>query len=285
MNWVLVTGATSGIGYEICKACLEDQFEIIGIGRNKEKIIEVENELTGLYPGRRIVFFQANLSELDETEVLSKQIVDFLQKENQGKLFGLVNNVGCVKSWYETNRLGYELQFSTNHLSSYVLTHNLLPSLILGHGRILFTSSKSHKMMKINWKDMMYERKYHPLLAYKQSKLCNLLFAHEINNRFAHLGVKAYGIDPGLVKTDIGNKNTKGLVDFVWRIRKNGGVHPSVPAKTFAWILRQNSHPEGFYYYNLKVRSFSKEVNDINSTKLIEYSDQLCKIKFGGNVQ
>jgi hypothetical protein len=39
------------------------------------------------------------------------------------------------------------------------------------------TSSGSHKRMKVHWKDIMYKHGYNPLLAYKQAKLCNMLFA------------------------------------------------------------------------------------------------------------
>ena len=98
---------------------------------------------------------------------------------------------------------GYEQQFALNHLSGFLLTHELLNNLVKGGGSVLITSSGSHKMMKVNWRDIMFQKHYHPLYAYKQSKLCNMLFAYSLNDRFLSHGIRAYGIDPGLVSTDI----------------------------------------------------------------------------------
>ena len=63
----------------------------------------------------------------------------------------------------------------------------------------------------------MMRKHYNPLLAYKQSKLCNMLFAQGLNDRYGAQGLHAYGVDPGLVNTDSGNKTT-GIVDFVKQV-------------------------------------------------------------------
>jgi hypothetical protein len=41
-------------------------------------------------------------------------------------------------------------------------------------------------MDEIRWNDVMFQRRYSCLLAYKQSKLCNMLFAAEFNRRFSN---------------------------------------------------------------------------------------------------
>ncbi len=118
-------------------------------------------------------------------------------------------------------------------------------------------------------------------MAYKQSKLCNMLFARALNERFSSAGIRAYGIDPGLVKTDIGGKQTGKLVSLVWSVRKRGGVSPEVPAKTYAWVLNQAVAPEGLSYCHSGKRKTSGQVNRENAERLFQISERLCGIQFG----
>lgn len=95
------------------------------------------------------------------------------------------------------------------------------------------TGSQSHRGARVHWNDVMLRHRYDPLTAYKQSKLCNLLFAKGLNDRYAALGIHAYVVDPGLVHTDIGDK-AGGIAGLVWRFRKTHGAAPEIPAQTYA---------------------------------------------------
>jgi len=278
---IVITGATSGIGFEIAKTCLKNGYHVIGIGRNKEKNEETLKKLSNINQDVNVDYFLADLLEIDEINSVSKQISELIENRYDRKLFGLINNVGCIRSWYQTNSYGYEHQFALNHLSSVLLTNNLLRYLINDSGRIIFTSSESHKNMKMHWNDIMYEKRYRPLMAYKQSKLSNLLFVYKLNDMFMSKGIRAYGIDPGLVNTNIGLKNTSGLVSFVWKLRKKKGVGPEVPAKTYLWLLNQTKHPKSLYYHDSASKGFSREVNIKNADRLLKLSEKLLHIKVG----
>lgn len=121
----------------------------------------------------------------------------------------------------------------------------------------------------------MMTRGYNPLTAYKQSKLCDMLLAKGLNDRYREKGIRAYAVDPGLVKTDIGTK-AGGIVKLAWRFRKPFGVSPAIPAETYAWICRQKKHPEALYYYKSAPRSYSCQVNKHNADRLFLLSHQLC---------
>lgn len=185
-----------------------------------------------------------------------------------------------MRSCYTTTEDGYETAFAVNHLAGFLLTYLLMPGLIAGRGRVLTTSSASHKMMKMRWKDIMFRHGYNPLLVYKQSKLCNMLLAYGLNERFGSSGVSAYGIDPGLVKTDIGLKNTGGIVKAVWKLRQKGGVSPEIPAKTYAFLCGGPEPPKGLYYRLCREERYSREINKQNADKLWELSEQLCGVCF-----
>ena len=61
---------------------------------------------------------------------ISEEITSYLNDKCDGKLYALINNAGCVRSWYMTTEEGYEQQFALNHLAGFLLTYKLLPALI-----------------------------------------------------------------------------------------------------------------------------------------------------------
>lgn len=282
MKTIIITGATSGIGLAVLEQGLKNNYRVLGIGRSEDKMNQLKEKHKEYVQQGNLVFYKADLIEPSQIDMLSVELRKDLVKYSDGKLYGLILNAGCVRSWYSTNSRGYEQQFALNHLSGFYLTSKLLPYLQNGAGRVLITSSQSHRFMKMNWKDLMYERHYHPLLAYKQSKLANLLFAYSLNQKYKDLGIQAYGIDPGLVNTDIGLKATGGLVSLIWNIRKRGGKTPDVPAKTYLYLLNLTNKPTSLYYRDSYPKKYSKQVNQKNADRLFQISEKLCNTQFGG---
>ncbi len=281
MKTVVITGATSGIGLAVLKDCLHQGYAVIGIGRQDDLITRLLEEYQHYYQDQLLWVLKANLLEADEVDRVAKEIITILEDHYDGLLYSLVNNAGCVRSWYSTNTNGYEQQFAVNHLAAFQLTYHLLPYLIKAKGRILITSSRSHQKAKINWQDIMFEKHYHPLKVYKQSKLANVLFVYSLNQRYQDLGIHAYAVDPGLVNTRIGLKDTGGLVSFIWNLRRKSGDTPDVPAKTYLYLLNQEVAPMGLYFLNSKSISYNGFVNKENADRLFSLSEKLANIKYG----
>ena len=280
MKTVIITGATSGIGFAVCKELLRTGYSVIGVGHSMEKCVAVKKQFDEEFPESKTVFFHADLMQQSEVNRVACELGVYLDENHDGRLDVLINNAGCVRSWYSTSEDGYEQQFALNHLSPFLLTYYMLPFLLKGDGRVLVTSSDSHKGIRVHWKDMMYKKGYRPLMVYKQSKLCNMLTVYALNERLGASGIKAYGIDPGLVNTDIGLKNTGGLVKLVWSLRKKHGTDPSVPAKTYAFICSNKQAPRGMYYYLCKEKEYSRQVTKENAGRLFALSERLCGISF-----
>jgi NAD(P)-dependent dehydrogenase (short-subunit alcohol dehydrogenase family) len=281
MKTVVITGATSGIGLAVLRECLKQGYQVIGIGRNAEKIESILQESKAYYLEGKLIMLKADLMEAEEIDRVAEEIKKLLAEKAKGDLYALINNAGCVRSWYSTNSNGFEQQFALNHLAAFRLTYHLLPSLIKAKGRILITSSRSHQKAKINWNDIMFENHYRPLRVYMQSKLANVLFAFSLNQRYQGLGVNAYAIDPGLVNTKIGLKDTGSLVSFVWNLRRKSGTSPEVPAKTYLHILNQEEAPKGLYYKDSISTSYNKLVNEDNAERLFKLSEKMCEITYG----
>ena len=104
-------------------------------------------------------------------------------KASVDRLDVLMNNAGVMAIPERRDGAGRELQFATNHLGHFALT-GLLPALLKGRdARVVTTSSQAHRIGKMRWDDLQWERSYRKWLAYGQSKLSNLLFAFELDRR------------------------------------------------------------------------------------------------------
>lgn len=285
MKTAVITGASSGIGYATSAELIQKGYRIIGIGRDKTRCEESEYLLNALASNAKATILQADLMQQREVERVATEILQLLEQENENKLEVLINNAGCVRSWYTTTEEGYEQQFALNHLASFLLTYRLLPQLKRAQGRVIMTGSESHKHMRIHWNDLMLTRGYNPLTAYKQSKLANILFAKGLNERYLNDGITSYVVDPGLVCTDIGCKNTGGLVDWIWKLRKKHGCQPEVPAKTYVYLCETHPAPRELYYYLCKPNRYSCQVTHENADMLFAASEKLCGIQYPAKIK
>ena len=281
MKTAIITGATSGIGFAITKALLEQQWRVIGIGHRNERCAQAEAAIHALLPNADVTFLCHDLTNQSYVHAAADEVTAQLTQKGIAGIDALILNAGCVRSYYTTSAEGYEQQLALNFLSGVLLTHRLLPQLSAASGRVLWTGSGSHKNMRVHWDDLMLQKQYNPLAAYKQSKLCAMLFTQGFNQRMSATGVRMYVIDPGLVNTEIGNKETSGLVRFVWSLRKRHGVSPEVPAQTFAYVCSHMPAPEGLYYYNCASAPHSPYADDARYIdRMFLISEQLCGVRF-----
>ena len=280
MKTAVITGASSGIGFAASAELIQKGYRIIGIGHDKARCDEAEKHLRALASDTDITFLCGDLMQQREVERIANEITQLLSERNENRLEVLINNAGCVRSWYTTTEEGYEQQFALNHLASFLLTYRLLAPLKRAQGRVILTGSESHKHMRMHWNDVMLTRGYNPLTAYKQSKLANILFAKGLNERYLGDGITSYVVDPGLVCTDIGCKNTGGLVNWIWSLRKKHGVQPEVPAKTYGYLCESKLPPKELYYYLSMPNTYSCQVTSANANKLFVLSQKLCAIEY-----
>ncbi len=282
MKTIVITGATSGIGFAAAKALAATGAYVIGVGRTTKTCEDAKALLLKAVPDANIEFVSGDLSRQSDVNAVADRILDLIKPQG-GLLDVLINNAGGIRNGYTTTADGYEMQFALNHLAGFLLTYRLYPALKRAGGRVIMTGSNSHKMMRMHWCDVMYAKHYSCLMAYKQSKLCNMLFAREINRRFGGSGIRAYVVDPGLVNTNIGNKQTSGIVNAFWSLRKKRGDSPEFVAHTYVYLSNQMPLPKGLYYHDCKEVPYSRQADDEQDAAwLFELSERLCGVKFDG---
>lgn len=272
---VVITGASSGIGLAVVKDLLNMGYFVIGVARNEDKCDKICKELGG--KSTSLIYFYADMSIQSNVKKAAREILLYIKKKEM-TLQAVINNVGGISSCYQETEDNVEFQLALNHLASFLFTYELLPIIKKDKSKIIFTSSESHKGMKMRWNNLFFKKHYSTLFAYKQSKLSNLLFAKGLNEKYNNIGVVAYCVDPGLVNTNIGLKNTKGIVNIFWSIRMKHGDKPEIPAKTYTYLVTSKKNLNELYFRDSVPKKYSKQVNISNSQRLWKVSEKYCNI-------
>ncbi len=274
----IVTGATSGIGLATAELLARRGAIVFGVGRSPERCQATEEQLRLLHPEADIKVLVADLSVQAEVRKLAAEI-----RRQILALDGLINNAGTFTFWLELTPEGFESQWAVNHLAPYLLTHELLPLLEAAPtARVVTVSSMSHYNTRLHWNDIQLRRHYNCMLAYKQTKLANVLFTAELNRQLgASSTVRAFAADPGLVNTQIGMKKTPTLVRWFWDRRRKGGVPPQESARGVVFLATEPSiqNSAEIYWKNCHPKTPSPNALDVDAARrLWRLSAQMCGI-------
>lgn len=280
---IVVTGATSGIGLATAEALVQRGALVIGVGRSAERCREVERQLRRLNPDAKLAYCVADLGLQRQIHTLADEIVERLTGLGADHLDGLINNAGTFSYWLTLTEEGFELQWAVNHLAPFLLTHLLMPLLKKApSARVVTVSSASHYNTRLRWEDLQLRRRYNGLLAYKQTKLANVLFTVELNRRLGERSlIRAFAADPGLVNTEIGLKDSSLISRLVWNIRRKGGKSPEVPAKGLVYLIGEPSlaMAKEVYWRDCHPKAPSPYALDLqNAQRLWKISEQMCGI-------
>src|SRR5918996_3347866 len=193
---VVVTGGHVGLGLETTRALVKAGASVTVGSRNPDR---AAGALAGI---ERVEIGQLDLIDPTSIDAFVTRYLD-----SGRPLHILVNNAGIMGGPLVRDARGYESQFATNHLGHFQLTLGLLPALRAAHGaRVVNTTSGGHRLSDIRWDDPHFTTGYDGHLAYGQSKTANVLFAVELDRRWAGDGIRGYAVHPGIVVgTNLGN--------------------------------------------------------------------------------
>lgn len=200
---VIITGATSGIGYETALALAVAGATVTLTGRNNAKGEAALANIRKAVPNANIRYLDLDLSDLSSVETFA----EFMKSDADG-IDLLVNNAGVMTPpTRHTTKDGFELQFGTNFLGHFALTARLMPLLNAGNDtRVVNLSSGAHRIRAaIRFDDLQWIQTYKPWPAYAQSKLATLLFAFELQRRAEANGwdIMSNASHPGWARTGL----------------------------------------------------------------------------------
>lgn len=289
---VLVTGASSGIGYAAAVEFARHGAETIMACRSPERGETALDRLRDLVPGARAELMVLDLASLES-------IADFAGEfqRRRCRLDVLVNNAGVMAAPYLRTRDGFELHVGTNHLGHFALTGLLLGLIADTAGaRVVTVSSLMHRFGRVdNAKLMHTEAEYSIWGAYARSKLYNLLFAYQLQRLFERAGIGAASLaaHPGYTATNLGSRYGRARPRWRGWLRRGLTQDPAMGALP---ILRAAAAPEavGGQYYGPRglfgmrghpvVTSSSRSSrNRSHARRVWELSAQLTAIDFDGS--
>ncbi len=188
---ILITGSTDGIGKLAALKLAKQNAHVLIHGRNEEKVKRVVNELKEESGNQNIEGLTADFSSLAEVRHLGREVISKYKKIDV-----LINNAGVGYADPRYSKDGYELRFAVNYLAPFLFTHLLLPSIRnAGNSRIVNVSSIGQ--LPINFEDIMYEKKFDGVNAYRQSKLALIMFTIDLAHQLMEEKITVNSLHPG----------------------------------------------------------------------------------------
>lgn len=263
----LLTGSTSGIGWETLKGLYKHSDKIILPIRNRKK---AQKLLSYFKNDEKIHLYDMDLADLKSVKTCATRI-----RQEFSQIDLLINNAGGMYPGGKKTNDGLDMTFSVNHLGHFLLTQELMPTLIGGKAKIIHVSSEAHRLGKFRHDDLGFSKLKSTIATYGEVKLYNILMAKELTKRYQSEGLQAYSLHPGAVKTAFGSETdplTKAIVraSQIFFISAQKGAENSLfLAKTSSKDLKN-----GAYYVRKKVkRPTSAAQSSKNARLLWEYSE------------
>ena len=221
---IFITGGSSGIGYQASLNLISLGHNVIlpcrNIIRANELLTKIFNQFSDQSSKRGKIYTPImDLADLKSIDLLYLKL-----KKNRVKIDILIMNAGLQYTGSKKPRRstqGIELTFAVNHLSHFYLTQKILPLInISNNSKIIITSSEVHNPDSAGGKvgakaslgnlkglefiegfEMIDGSKFNADKAYKDSKLCNILFAKKLSIYLIKkkLAIPVIAWAPGLV--------------------------------------------------------------------------------------
>jgi len=202
---VVITGATSGIGYRTARKYAAMNAHIIMVNRNPEKSERVRREIAEEF-GATTEYVIADLEFLTEIRRVGQYMLS-LDKPIEV----LIHNAGVhLESRKETPE-GLEVNFVVHYLCPLIITRMLMPKYQRDRtGRIILVSSEAYRFAAwgLDLEDLQWKRRrYSGLKAYGAGKLAQIQSMHLLARELASHNVTINAMHPGMVRTESGKDN------------------------------------------------------------------------------
>lgn len=215
----VVTGANSGVGFETTRRLKASGWRVVMVCRSRERGERAREELSAAVRGGSLDLVLADLASLDAVAHLAERL-----SADHPRLDALVLNAGLYSPDLRRTEDGLELTMAVNHLAHVLLTIRLGPALERAAGKVVSVSSEGHRrgdLKRVTTLEEVFDGSAWSggFQAYADSKLANVLFAHELDRRARACGVRADAVHPGVLATRIWDR-TRGVASVVSRLWK-----------------------------------------------------------------
>lgn len=200
----VITGANAGAGFQASRILLSKGAKVVMLNRSAEKSANVIMELKKEFgAGADVSFVRMDLAELASVRDAAAEVL-----KSVPRIDALICNAAIAQvPTQKFTRDGFESQLGTNHYGHFVLCGMLFDRAEESNGRIVIVASLGYKMglRTIQFEDMNWDKNYSANPVYSQSKLAQMMFAYELQDRVRAAGrnVEVYVCHPGSSATSL----------------------------------------------------------------------------------
>ena len=218
----VITGTTSGTGFEAAKILLSKNAKVVMLNRNARKALETILTLKEEI-GNHIDVLAINMDLAEQASVI-KAAEEVLS--SVPKIDALICNAAIAQVPKQTLTVdGWESQMGTNYFGNWTLQALLFPLIEKSKGRIVTVGSMGYDMgiKTIKFDDLNWDKDYTPNNAYSQSKLAQIMAVYELQDRLKEAGkldVKAYACHPGSSRTNLINTSGGFVMKLIFNLMK-----------------------------------------------------------------
>jgi len=218
----LITGTTSGTGFEAARILLSKGAKVVMLNRNEQKSLKaITTYKKELGEGIDVSYIVMDLAEQDSVKKAAQKVLAIVERIDALICNAAIAQVPKRKLTVD----GFESQLGVNYYGHFTLQALLFPLIEKSNGRIVAVGSEGYKMgiRTIKFGDMNWEQDYTGNNAYSQSKLAQIISIYTIQDRMKNAGksnVKAYACHPGASRTSLIKTSGSLLTRFIWQIMK-----------------------------------------------------------------
>ena len=248
----LITGTTSGTGFEAAKILLSKSAKVVMLNRNPNKAADtiaiLKQELGNDIDVSNI---EMDLAVQASVKKAAEEVLNTIPQ-----IDALICNAAIAQVPEQVLTVdGWESQMGTNHFGNFALQALLYPLIEKSKGRIVTVGSMGYNLgiQTIQFDDLNWDKNYSPNGIYSQSKLAQIMCIYELQDRLKQAGkseVKAYACHPGASSTSL-IRTSGGLVTrFIWQLMKITPLVQSAEKGAYPQLMcatESNLDQSGFY--------------------------------------
>lgn len=247
---VVITGATSGIGYHTTRKFASHGANLLCINRNIQKSEALCREIEQEF-GVKCSYKIADLGNLKDIYQIAGELAAL-----DSPIDLLIHNAGVYLTQRELTIDGLEKVFVVHYLSSFVINYLLVDKLKSQEkARIILVGSEGHRFAAWGLKldDLNWERRsYSGLKSYGSAKTAQLLSMIVFDELFQGSGVSINTMHPGAVKTETGQENGPLYRWFKRKFLDKTLKSPEISAEALYYLgVSQEMEAVGGKFFNL----------------------------------
>jgi NAD(P)-dependent dehydrogenase (short-subunit alcohol dehydrogenase family) len=264
---ILITGSTDGIGKEAAIQLIKKGAHVIIHARNKEKAINVLEQIQHETKMNDISYVVGDLSSFSQIKLLVNNLYS-----NFDKLDVLINNAGVYNRERKITEEELEETIAVNYIAPFYMTNLLLDLLKEGRNSRIVNVVSQVQSNNLDFKDFQFKNGYTGVKAYARSKTCLVMFTYALAEKLKKYNISVNCLHPGVI-------NTK-LLDAAWG-SVGAPVSKGADSIIYAAISEDLNSKTGVYLKNNRIEE-SKEItyNKTLQAKLWSKTEEILDLRF-----